>query len=297
LVPPTADQDPVLPRLRVSAAGQERWLHLQRFGDPGNPTALVLPGGPGADFRLLLPLQALSERYHVVMWSPRGAGLSERVGPDELGLDSFVEEIAAVRDAVAPGERVTLIGHSWGGGHFLRYAAAYPEAVSQLVLIEPGPLTRRGRRDYRGGGVRWADGQDFFWQNEFLTSSDHAAADYKGVALLPFAFRSFTCSGEPPLDYPMWRFGAYHYHVATHGRHAPRGDFDWTDGIDGTRTAIDVIAGTCGAAAADFQQEYNLDAIPGASLFTVEGAGHLSLFTSHSEETLRSLRARLAEYR
>jgi len=297
LVPPTADQDPLLPQVRISVAGHERAVHLQRFGDSQNPTALVLPGGPGGDHRLLLPLSELADRYHVVVWSPRGAGLSERLTPAEHTLASFVEEIAAVHAKVSPGEPVTLIGHSHGGGLFLRYAVAHPDAVKQIVLIEPGPLTPEGRRQYRGGAVGWSDGQDFFWQNEIMTSHDHAAADYKAVALLPLSFRSFTCDGEPPDEHPMWRFGAYHYHLVTHGRHAPPRDFRWTDGIDAVRAEILVLAGSCGEAGEQLQRDFNLPALPEARLEVVPGAGHISLFTSHAAATLAALRAYLAEYR
>jgi proline iminopeptidase len=295
IVPPTAAEDPRLPQLRVSVAGRERALHLRTFGDPAQPVLLVLPGGPGADFRLLLPLQALADRYHVVMWDPRGAGLSERVTARELTLHSFMEEIAAVHDAVARDRPATLVGHSHGAGLFLRYAI-HRSNVKQLVLIEPGPLTRAARRHYRGGAVSWPDGQDFFWQNEFLASQDHAAADYKGIGLIPLASRNFTCTGDPPAAYPMWRFGAFHYHVVTHGSQAPAQSFNWADGIDGIEADTHVLAGSCGAAGAEFQRHHNLDALPDVPLTIVPGAGHISLFTSHAEETLSALRSILAEY-
>jgi pimeloyl-ACP methyl ester carboxylesterase len=294
LVPPTAAEDPLLPQLQVRVAGRDRTLHLQTFGDPGNPPLFVLPGGPGTDFRHMLPLQGLAKRYHVVFWSPRGAGLSERVTADELAPESFIEEITAVRAAIAPARRVTLVGHSHGAGLFLRFAAHRPEAVEQLVLLEPGPLTREGRRTYDGGAVAWKDGQDFFWQNEILSSRDHAAADFKAVHLLPLSFRNFTCSGDPPTDYRMWRFGAFQYHTITHGSQAPPAGFDWTEGIEAFDAEILVVAGTCGAASADFQAAYNLPSLPGARLITVPGAGHLTLFTTHAQDLLAALRANLA---
>lgn len=296
LVPPTADEDPALLQLRVEVGGLERVLHLQAFGEPDRPVLLVLPGGPGADFRLMLPLQALADRYYVVMWDPRGAGLSERVPKEELTLDSFNEEIAAVQEAVAPGQAVTLAGHSHGALLALRYAATHPDDVSQLVLIEPGGITPRGRRNYHGGEVHFTAGEDFFWQNEILTSSDHAAADYKAIALLPEASRSFTCSGDPPAEYPMWRFGALHHHVLTHTSRAPGGDFNWAEGIKQFDAELLIVAGTCGAADADFQRAYNLEALPHAHLTVISGAGHLTLFLDHAEETIQALRSYLAAY-
>ncbi|MBO0933238.1 alpha/beta fold hydrolase [Fibrella aquatilis] len=295
-VPPTAGQDPALPQLAVTVAGYRRVLHLQTFGNPTRPVAFVLPGGPGADFRLLLPLQALSDRYFVVMWDPRGAGLSERVTRSELTIDSFLDEIDAVWSALAPGRPVTLIGHSWGANLFLRYTARYPERVSQLVLIEPGGVTKAGRDHENGGAVNWFDGQDFFWQNQLLTSSDHAAADYKAVSLLPGAYRNYTCTGERVSDEPIWRFGAYQYYVLTQTPAGSAADESWLTAFRQFAGPVLIVAGTCGANRADFQSQYVLPNLPGARLETVPGAGHISLFLTHREAMLQRLRAHLLAY-
>jgi proline iminopeptidase len=272
-------------------------LHLQRFGDPGRPTLLVLPGGPGADFRLMLPLRALADRYRVVMWDPRGAGLSERVGAAELTIDASLEEIAAVRAAVAPEHRVTLLGHSYGARLVAAFTARHPEAVEQLVLVEPNALVAPAPRDYKGGWLSGGAAEDFLWQNELLTSSDHAAADYKAVSAVPAASRSFTCDGRPPSMYPMWRFGVFHHHVLTHTRHAAGRDFAWTAGIERFAPEVLVVAGTCGALRADVQRRYTMPALPRARLVEIPGAGHISLFTDHSDTLLTALRAHLAAYR
>ena len=256
LVPPTADQDPTLPQLTVTVAGHQRALHLQTFGNPGNPAVFALPGGPGADFRLLLPLKALSDRYYVVMWDPRGAGLSERVTRDELTVASFVDEIDAVKKAVSPNQPITLVGHSWGAEPSLRYAARYPDRVAQLVLIEPGPFTKESRKVYNGGAVNWLDGQDFFWQNQLLTSTDHAAADYKAISLLPGAFRNYTCTGQRLSEEPMWRFGAFQYYVLTQTAAGGWGDESWLADISRFTGPVLIVAGTCGAGRAEFQRNY-----------------------------------------
>lgn len=296
LVPPTAEQDPALPRLQVHVAGRDRWLHLQTFGDPSNRPLLVLPGGPGVDFRLMLPLSALSDRYHVIMWDPRGAGLSERVSEGEMSIDHYDEEIAAVHAALAPGRPAVLIGHSHGGSLVLRYAARHPNAVAALVLIEPGPITSQGRRHYGGGWPDFTGVEDFLWQNELLTSSDHAAADYKAISLVPRASRGFTCDGGIPV-YPMWRFGAFHHHVLTHGSGAVSGSFSWATGIEAYTGPFAVVAGSCGDAGAAFQQAYNRPAIPRAAFEVIEGAGHLSLFQEYADSTLAVLRRALPAYR
>lgn len=296
LVPPTAAEDPNLPQLRVQVAGHERALHLQTFGNASNPVAFVLHGGPGDDFKLLLPLSALSDRYFVVMWDQRGAGLSERIPKEELYIESFVEEIEAVRKSITPNQPVTLIGHSHGGILSARYAAKYPQNVSQLILLEPGALSAEGRKHYNGGAISFYDGQQFFWQNEVLSSSDHAAADYKAISLLPRAYRNFTCNNTPQAA-PMWRFGAYHYYILQFTDAGGGNDYTWMDDLKQYTSDILLVSGTCGAASQDFQQ-YNIKALPARTQTEIiEGAGHLSLFLGYQEQLLQVLRKHLSAYR
>src|SRR5580765_7283461 len=79
LIPKTVAEDPSLPA--IDLAGTR--FHAEAFGDANAPVLLVLHGGPGSDYRNLLPLQALADDgYRVVFWDQRGAGLSARHAPD-----------------------------------------------------------------------------------------------------------------------------------------------------------------------------------------------------------------------
>ncbi|MEJ7683009.1 MAG: alpha/beta fold hydrolase [Segetibacter sp.] len=167
IVPPTASEDPNLPQLSVVVQGHSRKLHLQTFGNPSKPPVFILPGGPGADFRLLLPLKAIADSFFVVMWDPRGAGLSERVPKEELSFESFIEEIAAVKRQLSPNKKISLIGHSYGGLFITRYTAEHPSDVDKLILIESGKLNRARKDNYNGGAVSFLDGQEFFGQMSY----------------------------------------------------------------------------------------------------------------------------------
>lgn len=290
MVPPTAAEDPMLPQLEVTVAGQQRKLHLQSFGDPRNPALFVLPGGPGADFRLLLPLKALADNYYVVFWDPRGAGLSERVSKAELELESFIEEIGEVKKLISPNRPVSLAGHSFGGLFATRYTAEHPAEVSKLVLIEPGQMNPSEKTGYNGGAISFLDGQSFFWSNEILSSTDHNMADYKAIDLLPKSSRNFTCDDAIVRNYPMWRFGAYQYHITLKNMRALGTGYRWSRDIERFPGRITVIAGTCGAASRDFQQNYVMPYLPGATLRVVTGAGHLSLFTDFQTALLLEVR-------
>ncbi len=292
LVPPTADQDAMLPQIKVTVAGHTRAIHLQAFGNPANTPVYVLHGGPGADFRLFLPLQKLADSFYVVMWDSRGAGLSERVTKEELTIDDFDEEVAQVKAAISPNKKVILIGHSFGGNIFARYAARHPEDVDKLILITPGKLGLENNEKSNGGNVSFLDGQDFFWQNEILSSKDHATADYKAVELLPQSSRHWTCDNSIITNYPFWRFGAYHYYIVQKNVANLPKDFKWAHGIENFKGPITLITGTCGALSLDFQKT-NLPSIPGADLKIINGAGHISLFTDYADSTIAAIRAAL----
>jgi proline iminopeptidase len=293
LVPPTADQDPNLPQLEVHVSGHDRSLHLQTFGNPANPPVFVLHGGPGADFRLMLPLSALADQYYVVMWDSRGAGLSERVTKEELTIDSFHEELSELKAAFAPDKKVIMIGHSFGGNVMTRYAAKHPEDVDRLILIEPGKFDLSIDVKNTGGAVNFLDGQYFFWLNELMTSKDHAAADYKAIEVLPKSSRNWTCDKSIIENYPIWRFGTYHYFVLQQESYRLGNNFNWAEGIDQFNGPITIIAGSCGALGKNFQEKTNLQTLPQADFRTITNAGHITLFTDFNNETIQAVREAL----
>lgn len=289
LVPPTADQDHLLPSQIIEVAGHKRTLHLRTFGDPNNPPVFVLHGGPGGDFRLLLPLQELADEYFIIMWDSRGAGLSERVTKEELSLDSLDDELDQLIALFSPRHKARLIGHSFGANVMVRYTAKHPEKVAQLILIEAGKLDQALSPASNGGAVSFSDGQDFFWQNEILTSTDHAAADYKAIDLLPKSARNWTCDRSVVSNYPFWRFGAYHYFVLMDHMNRLPDDYNWAEGIENFTGPMNILAGTCGALGAEFQHKTNIITLKRATLHPIQDAGHLSLFTEHANKTVSTL--------
>jgi pimeloyl-ACP methyl ester carboxylesterase len=66
--------------------------------------------------------------------------------------------------------RATILGHSMGGMLALRYALMYPEAVDQLVLVDP-----LGLEDWKAEGVPYATIADAY-QAELKTSFDSIKA-------------------------------------------------------------------------------------------------------------------------
>jgi proline iminopeptidase len=77
----------------------------------------------------------------VVFFDQRGVGLSPRVNPEEITLESALADLDSIVDYYGDGEQVNLVGHSWGAMLVSAYLGQQPEKVDHAVLAEPGFLT------------------------------------------------------------------------------------------------------------------------------------------------------------
>ncbi len=86
------------------------------------------------------PLAELRERLatfgRVIMFDKRGTGLSDPIPTASLPtLEAFMEDIPAVLDTVGS-ERAAMIANIGGGILAMPFAAAHPERVSSLILVD-----------------------------------------------------------------------------------------------------------------------------------------------------------------
>ncbi|MEV4535824.1 alpha/beta hydrolase [Asanoa sp. NPDC049518] len=106
-----------------------RWIETSSTG----PT-IVLVSGAGdtvLDWGPILP--ALAADFRVVAYDRAGLGDSDPLR-GRLTIESQVDDLVALLDAVGP---ALLVGHSWGGLLAQFAAAARPDQVTGLVLIDP----------------------------------------------------------------------------------------------------------------------------------------------------------------
>lgn len=107
-------------------------------GDP----IVVVHGGPGLDHNYLRPgLDVLSASHTVIYYDQRGTGRSDApLDSAHINVDEFVSDIEALRQIFGY-ERITVLGHSFGGVVALAYALAHPDETAGLILmntVEPG---------------------------------------------------------------------------------------------------------------------------------------------------------------
>ncbi|MFI5040600.1 MAG: alpha/beta fold hydrolase [Acidimicrobiales bacterium] len=102
------------------------------------PTIVLIHGiaGSSTTWRAVMP--ALAERYTVVAPDLLGHGHSAKPRGD-YSLGAYA---SGIRDllVVLGKERVTLVGHSLGGGVAMQFAYQFPEWAQRLVLVASGGL-------------------------------------------------------------------------------------------------------------------------------------------------------------
>lgn len=137
-VPKTTDFDQNLHTIQIN----EYHFHIKKLGNENRPPIIVIHGGPGGDFKYLLPLEELSDSYQVLFYDQRMSGLSPRKSEKEPSPEQDIEDLHNIINQFAPGKKVILLGHSYGAMLASGYIGRYSDKVSRAVIMEPGILTK-----------------------------------------------------------------------------------------------------------------------------------------------------------
>ncbi len=103
---------------------------------------IVIHGGPGSTQDYLLPqLQQLAANNFVIFYDQRGCGRSTgEINPDTINIPTYVNDLENIRKAFNL-NKISLLGHSWGGLLAMHYAIAYPKSVDKLILSNSMPAS------------------------------------------------------------------------------------------------------------------------------------------------------------
>ncbi len=138
---------------RVEAADQKALASHEIFVDAngsklfckaigkGKPL-IVVHGGPGLSQDYLFPqLSRLGENHFVIFYDQRGCGRSiGTVDPEMVSMAAFVDDLDHIRQAFHL-DKISLLGHSWGGFLAMHYALAHPASVDKLILSNSVPAS------------------------------------------------------------------------------------------------------------------------------------------------------------
>jgi pimeloyl-ACP methyl ester carboxylesterase len=150
-------------------------LAVSSNGSTDRPTLAFIHGYPDTKEEWDPVRARLSDEFHTVAYDVRGAG--ESTVPERLAaydLDRLADDLVAVLDALAPGKRVHLVGHDWGGLQGWEFATStrlQGRLASFTAIAGPSldQVTAAGRDLLRSGRVlEWLRRARYSWYILFL---------------------------------------------------------------------------------------------------------------------------------
>jgi proline iminopeptidase len=139
----------VFATLPLLSSGQEKFdgrsfestgtrIHFEVVGKGARSPIIAINGGPGFSHTYLHlsgVWEELAHRGPVVFYDQRGTGRSQELSQGRTStLQDNIDDLEALRRHLNY-EKVTLLGHSWGGYLSMAYAAQHPDRLDSLVLV------------------------------------------------------------------------------------------------------------------------------------------------------------------
>jgi proline iminopeptidase len=287
-VPKTVAQDSSIPHIKIN----NTIFHAETFGDSTKQAVIVVHGGPGNDYRSLLPLKALSKDYFVIFYDQRGTGLSPRVPEEEQSAENAVMDLKNIINYYSPDKKINIIGHSWGAMVATSYLAQNPEKVNKIVLAEPGMLT--SEQASRFFEIFQIDmGWDFYKSLLFIAfESLHLDVEDK-QARMDYIFSKLAMSdieGNPMRKYfcnedmhngyvPFWRYSyvASQAIVAKKTNEFGELEIDLVSGLENYNDKVLFLVGECNQLIGEEFQKDHIKYFQNAEMKIIPNAGHTML--------------------
>lgn len=280
----TVDNDPMLPQNVIEGIQ----FHCETFGDSTNPVVLVLHGGPGNDYRYLLPLSDLADSFFLVFYDQRGSGLSPRVSKDELHLDTAIADMMRFADHYSPEKPIHLIGHSWGAMLASAFTVRFPNRVDRVVLAEPGMLTSEQGEKFREAftfkpNVAFVKAvvKTFFESLHIKEVDGQERGDYffEKIAMIDMPenpLARYYCEGSASNGHlPFWRL-SFQSSIEIQKRAVKNGkiEIDLISGIEEYPDTVLFITSSCNEIIGTEFQQGHMKLFPRLRHVEIENAGH-----------------------
>lgn len=117
----------------VKVNGARLWVVTVGEGDP----IIIIPGGPGGAHLGYRDFDPLTEKHHqIIYFDAFGRGKSDTAkNVTEYTIERDIDDIEGLRKALNL-DKVTVLGHSYGGVVAQGYGLKYPAHLSHLILAD-----------------------------------------------------------------------------------------------------------------------------------------------------------------
>lgn len=110
-------------------------IHYEVHGPDWGRSTVLLSSGLGGTPGFFAPqMDALTERFRVILYDQRGTGRSDRTLPNPYSVEHMAADIACIIDDIGMGP-AHVIGHAAGGLAALQFALDRPDLARRLCII------------------------------------------------------------------------------------------------------------------------------------------------------------------
>ena len=247
--------------------------HLIARGTPGSPVVMMIHGLAGQAHVFDGIANHLATRYHVYCLDVRGRGESAWGPPNDYGVDTYVADLEAVREALGL-QHFALVGTSMGGLISLNYAPRFPERVDRVVLNDVGPeIDPEGLKrilSYVGGAPEmFADMKAVirYYKEHYAPMVEHLAEDQ----IADFARYNVRKSDTGVY---VWKMDP-----AVRSAAAPAASMDQWEALKAIACPVLVLRGALSDVLSPPIAQRMVETLPDGRLVEVPGVGHAPVLT------------------
>ena len=238
---------------------------------------MLLSGGPGLDVDYMLPVaEFLPSGYCSIAYEQRGTGRSRPpdFDPGTLSMDTVVEDLEALRLQLGQ-DRLSLLGHSWGGMLAMAYAVAHPDRVDRLILVGSGGPTLEFRQWFRDNLEARLREEDIELRDRWRAAAqDGVTAEKVAIEMLKAIVPGYFFDRKTALEYASV-FVEGQYHPDVNGQlFAEMGtEYDLREGLKKLERPVLILQGHQDPIG-DKTAEDNRALIAGSKLVYIHRCGH-----------------------
>jgi proline iminopeptidase len=253
---------------------------------------LILHGGPGASHDYFLPyLTPLARHYQLIFIDERGSGRSQTL-EDVSGytVENMVEDVEAVRQALHL-NRISLLGHSYGGVLAQAYALKYQKNLSHLILASTFSSTKAinevfvRMKDKMPADVRerinqmeaeglYGHGKDY---EKSRYTSEYMTAAW-GDGYFPYIYQNHPDANYDPVDNGKMSWDLYREMWGSHGEFVIDGNLksvEYTDRLSTIKVPTLLVVGDHDESDPSMSQTMH-EKIAGSKLVILPKSGHMT---------------------
>ncbi len=240
---------------------------------------IFMPGGPGGDHSIYRPHMDFYTRFGtVLLFDPRGCGLSEAQGNQDYHINTYIDDVEALRQHFQFDDNFVIFGASYGSMSAQGYAIKYGQHLSGLILLNGAPSYEFFDSAWKKLQSKGSAEQIAMFEklcNGDITTDEGMKEYFKVMANM-----YFECVRTDPPKFQAYletRTGARYHAAATlagFGKNGFLRSFDWRSNLHKIMCPTLIIGGAEDWINTPDQWEIMHKSIPGSELHIIPEASH-----------------------